>query len=69
MIGLIYRGQLLLAHDCGQLSSRAFHSDTCRRPFSLLIELHILSDGPNFKPIYFIIMSDVNSNSALPSIS
>lgn len=43
--------------------------DTCRRPFNLLIELQILRDGPNLRPIYFIIISEVKSSNALPSIS
>ena len=42
---------------------------TWRRPFNLLTMLHILSDGPSFRPMYFIIMSEVSSSSALPSIS
>ena len=31
--------------------------------------LQIFNDGPSFKPIYFIIISEVSSSKALPSIS
>ena len=38
----------------------------CFFPFSLSMMLQILSAGPNFSPRYFIIMSEVRSNKALP---
>ena len=48
---------------------RHIYKRTCRRPFSLLTMLQIFSDGPSFSPMYFIIISEVKSNRALPSIS
>lgn len=40
-----------------------------RRPFTRLTRLQILSAGPSFRPMYFIIMSLLSRSSALPSIS
>lgn len=40
-----------------------------RRPFTRLTRLQILSAGPSFRPMYFIIMSLLSRRSALPSIS
>ena len=40
-----------------------------RRPLTLLTKLQIFKAGPSLRPIYFIIISEVNNNKALPSIS
>lgn len=45
------------------------YRDMLRRPFTLLTKLQIFKAGPSLRPIYFIIISEVNNNKALPSIS
>jgi len=45
------------------------HNSRCLRPLILLTKLHILRAGPSFRPIYFIIMSELSNSNALPSIS
>jgi hypothetical protein len=45
------------------------HNSRCLRPLILLTKLQILRAGPSFRPMYFIIMSELSSSNALPSIS
>lgn len=51
----------------GDVSPNLIH--TCLLPVTLLTRLHIFRAGPNFKFMYFIIVSKLSSRNALPSIS
>lgn len=45
------------------------HNSRCLRPLILFTKLQILRAGPSFRPMYFIIMSELSKSNALPSIS
>lgn len=70
MYGLLYIFILFIIRYLVKVFNFNFYKDTLLRlPLTLLTKLHIFKAGPSFRPMYFIIISDVSSKRALPSIS
>ncbi len=64
-----YEIRSIVRSTCGAQSSVTFYNTECRLVFIFDTRLQIFKAGPNFRPIYFIMVSELRSSNAFPSIS